>query len=221
MNVHLGRFLEWVYMRVRFNKSAYDKMSKHSRILYWCWWIYFLGVLAFYCFVISPKTMISSLYAKPEMDFTFSLIWYFFVPFIAGGIVFVVLDAYFKRRDRRKLDERIHSLDGKELTGSEFLLSSSIFMNDDFTGVYVLHNTTKGLYYVGQSVHVWKRLSDHLMGRGNADVYADMKYGDKFTIRAIPLVGSGYKNLNDLERDTIKSYDAYEHGYNKTRGNVS
>lgn len=207
-------------MRVRFNKRAYDRMSRHSRILYWCWLFFIIGLCAFYGLAIFPKTLQHSLHSKPEMDFMFTLVWFFFVPLIAGGIVYAVLDAYFKRRDHRILDERIRGLDGRELTAEEFLASRSMLRDDDFTGVYVLHNTTKELYYVGQSVHVWKRLSDHLMGHGNADVYADMKYGDRFTVKVIPLVGSGYKSLNDLERDAIESYDAYERGYNRTSGNA-
>lgn len=228
-------------MRARFDKRAYNKMSKHSRILFWCYLVFLLACLAFYVLAIFPKTQHHSLRSKPEtvsellarqeqtqhhsirskpeIDPMFSMIWYLFVPLGVGSIVCAVLDACLKKKDRQELDNRIRGLDGKELTADEFLASRAILRDDDFTGVYVLHNTTKDLYYVGQSVHVWKRLAGHLMGHGNADVYADKKYGDLFTIKVIPLVGSGYKSLNDLERDTITSYDAYEHGYNRTSGN--
>ena len=51
------------------------------------------------------------------------------------------------------------------------------------------------------------------------DIYADYKYGDEFTIRLIALKGSGFKTLNELERNAIAAYRAYDKGYNKTRGN--
>ena len=91
--------------------------------------------------------------------------------------------------------------------------------NGDFTGIYVIHNKTKDKYYVGQSVRVVGRVGQHLMGRGNGDVYADYKYGDKFEINIVSLRESGYDSLDALERDTIKAYGAYTKGYNRTRGN--
>ena len=89
----------------------------------------------------------------------------------------------------------------------------------NFAGVYILYNRTKNKYYVGQGKQVLSRVNSHFMGRGNGDVYADYKYGDKFTIKMIALKKSGYKSLNALERDMIAAYDAFAHGYNKTRGN--
>ena len=52
------------------------------------------------------------------------------------------------------------------------------------------------------------RVFQHFSGRGNGDVYADWSYGDAFTIRTIALRGSGYRSLDDLERDAIATYDA-------------
>ena len=91
--------------------------------------------------------------------------------------------------------------------------------DNEFAGVYILYNTTKNMYYVGQSKHVMSRIYSHLTGHGNGDVYADYKYGDEFSIKLISLQGSGYSTLNALERDTISAYDSYANGYNKTRGN--
>lgn len=89
----------------------------------------------------------------------------------------------------------------------------------NFPGVYILHNKTKNMYYVGQGKNVLDRVNCHFNGKGNGDVYADYKYGDIFTIRMIGLENSGYDTLNELERNTIMTYDAYRNGYNKTRGN--
>ncbi|MCM2138914.1 GIY-YIG nuclease family protein [Vagococcus fluvialis] len=88
-----------------------------------------------------------------------------------------------------------------------------------YPGIYVIYNFDKELYYVGQSKDVFKRLSNHLEGSGNGDVYADFKYGDNFKVLTVPLENSGFKDLNELERNFIEYYDAYENGYNKTRGN--
>ena len=75
------------------------------------------------------------------------------------------------------------------------------------------------MYYVGQAQKILDRVNNHFTGRGNGDVYADYKYGDRFTIKMISLENSGYSNLNDLERDTIRKYKSVSMGYNKTRGN--
>lgn len=89
----------------------------------------------------------------------------------------------------------------------------------DFAGVYILYNKTRNLYYVGQAQSVLGRINQHLTGHGNGDVYADFKYGDRFTVTAIRLRGSGFGTLNELERHAISVYKAYSRGYNKTRGN--
>ena len=89
----------------------------------------------------------------------------------------------------------------------------------DIVGVYILYNETKKLSYVGQATRLFFRINQHLTGSGNGDVYADYKYGDKFWIRIIPLTKSKYNDLDKLERDTIKMFDSYNHGYNKTHGN--
>ena len=89
----------------------------------------------------------------------------------------------------------------------------------DFSGVYILYNHTKRMYYVGQGKKVFQRVNQHFTGHGNGDVYADYKYGDKFTIKMIKLQKSGFRTLNELERHTIEAYNAFSRGYNKTRGN--
>ncbi|QNN60728.1 GIY-YIG nuclease family protein [Erysipelothrix inopinata] len=87
------------------------------------------------------------------------------------------------------------------------------------TGVYVLFNETKNLVYVGQGKNVLSRVNSHFTGSGNGDVYADYKYGDEFKIKLVSLVSSGYASLNDLERAMINTYNSYERGYNRNRGN--
>lgn len=88
----------------------------------------------------------------------------------------------------------------------------------NFAGVYILHNQTKDQYYVGQAKRILNRVNNHFTGKGNGDVYADYKYGDKWTIRMIALDESPFQTLNELERYAIQAYDAYTKGYNKNRG---
>lgn len=94
-----------------------------------------------------------------------------------------------------------------------------ILTQHDFAGVYILYNHTKNMYYVGQGKKVFQRVNNHFTGHGNGDVYADYKYGDEFTIKMISLENSGFGSLNELERNTITTYNAYAKGYNRTRGN--
>ena len=89
----------------------------------------------------------------------------------------------------------------------------------DIVGVYVIYNETKDLYYVGQAKKLFFRISQHFTGHGNGDVYADYKYGDNFTIKIVKLSDSGYDDLDLLEKDLIKKYNAFTNGYNKTAGN--
>lgn len=89
----------------------------------------------------------------------------------------------------------------------------------DCVGVYIIYNRSRKMYYVGQATRLYFRVNQHFTGHGNGDVYADYKYGDKFTIRLIKLVDSGYEDLDKLEKDMIDKFNAYELGYNKTKGN--
>jgi len=143
---------------------------------------------------------------------------------IAGAVLFAVAKTvHLKRRLKRLADNTA------ELSVTEFFkLRSYSFggkkygfysTNHDFAGVYILVNTTKNLHYVGQGQRVLNRINNHFTGKGNGDVYADYKYGDSFTVKMITLKKSGFKSLNELERQTIKTYDSRRNGYNKTRGN--
>lgn len=89
-----------------------------------------------------------------------------------------------------------------------------------YTGVYVLYNNNKKMYYVGQAKNVAKRIDQHRTGHGgNPDVYFDIRSGDTFFIRTMSLSESAFDNLDDFEKKMISYYDAYRTGYNKTSGN--
>ena len=127
----------------------------------------------------------------------------------------------------KKIREQIDLLfsNSSEITPKElFDLRNKSLKNNTFSqlntdGVYILHNQTKNMYYIGQSIGLLNRVNNHFTGKGNGDVYADYKYGDKFTIKMLSLKNSGYETLNDLERETIEAYSLKFKLYNKTKGN--
>ncbi len=138
---------------------------------------------------------------------------------------------HYRRKQKQHIKRQIRGLANNtlEMTPEEFFSmrnasfggkgSPSFALTMNFAGVYILFNSTKNMYYVGQGKEILNRVNSHFTGKGNGDVYADYKYGDKFTIKMIALNGSGFHTLNDLERNTILTYDAFSSGYNKTRGN--
>ncbi len=91
----------------------------------------------------------------------------------------------------------------------------------DCAGTYVLHNKSDDMHYVGQAHSLHGRIKQHFTGKGNGDVYFDYRIGKAFVIYIYPLTDSGFANLNDQERYYIAKYDAYNRGYNKTRGNMA
>ena len=159
--------------------------------------------------------------AVMTMRKTRRLVGFLFLCFLCNlvaGIFYAVLSSREKRAEVEAGRAKMRALASGhlELPAKEFLAMPA---PQEFTGVYILHNVDKDMYYVGQSVRVPQRVRQHLTGHGNGDVYADYKYGDEFTVRTISLTGSGYLSIDDLDRDMIDAYDAYESGYNGTRGN--
>ena len=136
------------------------------------------------------------------------------------GLAEIAFGIHLKKTDRRTLIRVRGLLKGEGASPREFLSArDALLRNGDFTGIYVIHNATKDMNYVGQSVRVVGRVTQHFTGHGNGDVYADYKYGDDFTINVVSLYESGDESLDALERDAIRAYAAYDCGYNRTRGN--
>lgn len=157
-----------------------------------------------------------------DNDMTLMIIAY--IIFCIGVIIFMLLK---KRRINKQIDALANN--ANEMTPKEFMKMRntsfggrgrpSYALTKDFTGVYILYNKSKNMYYVGQGKQVLNRVNAHFTGKGNGDVYADYKYGDIFSIKMIALNNSGFNSLNELERNTIARYNAFSNGYNKTRGN--
>jgi hypothetical protein len=89
----------------------------------------------------------------------------------------------------------------------------------DKTGVYVLHNITKQICYVGQATSMNRRLHQHFSGEGCEDAYSDWLDGDTFIIEQHPLREDDFDTLNAQEMHYIALHNSYYNGYNKTRGN--
>lgn len=68
--------------------------------------------------------------------------------------------------------------------------------------------------YVGQSINVCQRVHNHFNGKGNGDIYADIKYGKKVYVRIVPC---DKKKMNTLEKDLIGAFNA-TNSYNHTKG---
>lgn len=154
-------------------------------------------------------------------------IWLFCGILILFYIALIALLFIWFFHRRKKVKETIFRLtsEAQKIPAEEFIAMREIregkrrvSNQSDFTGIYIIHNVSKDMYYVGQSKTVLKRISSHFGGSGNGDVYADFKYGDEFTIQAVPLSESGYSSLDALERDAIQTYNAFEYGYNRNRG---
>ena len=93
----------------------------------------------------------------------------------------------------------------------------------DFNGVYVIHDLDFDMYYVGQSVNVIKRLRSHFNGQaskgGADDLNEALISGHNMEIALLRLKNSSFRDLDDMEAYFIDYFDAYYHGYNRTRGN--
>lgn len=150
---------------------------------------------------------------------------------IIGYILLVICVIIFQIFKKLKISKQIDDLANNvsEMTPEEFMKMRnasfggrgrpSYALTRNFAGVYILYNESKNMYYVGQGKQVLNRVNAHFTGKGNGDVYADYKYGDRFSIKMIALENSGFNSLNELERNTIARYKAFSNGYNKTRGN--
>lgn len=90
------------------------------------------------------------------------------------------------------------------LTHDEFLRLWESGHRDRVTGVYILHNTDSGEYFVEQSGKALHAIHDRLTGSGGDDVYRDVLSGDTFTVRVVKLTDSNFDNLDDLEEHITK-----------------
>ena len=161
-----------------------------------------------------------------NMSFLSFILIVFGIPVVLG-IIIGVISSVQKKKHIAKIKEFAN--EAFELSPKEFFAMRNksaggrgkkhISTDEEFTGVYIIHNVTKDMYYVGQSKKILQRVNQHFTGHGNGDVYADYKNGNEFTIKTVSLSNSEYSSLDTLERDLIEAYEAKKNGYNKTKGN--
>lgn len=90
------------------------------------------------------------------------------------------------------------------------------------SGIYLITNTLNGMQYIGQSIDIGQRWSQHKATakniKENADLYQAMReYGIENFICEI-LEECNKDQLNEREIYWIDYYDTFYHGYNMTRG---
>lgn len=157
--------------------------------------------------------IVSLFYALPSsaniygsLSFTFLLIGLFF--FVDG--LLLVITASKQQEKLLRLRQSLLEDDPQIVASAEEFMAQrkALTKQGEITGIYIVHNATKDLYYVGQSAKAIDRAAIQFLGRGNCDVYADYKYGGSFNIRIIPLSGSCYESLNELKRAAIQALEA-------------
>lgn len=143
-------------------------------------------------------------------------IWFAFFSFLALWLV-LFLDGLLLVITASKQQEKLLGIRQSLLENDPQIVASAeefmaqqkaLTQQGEITGIFIVHNATKNLYYVGQSAKAIDRAAIQFLGRGNCDVYADYKYGDSFNVRIIPLSGSGYESLNELKRTAIQAPEA-------------
>lgn len=143
-------------------------------------------------------------------------IWFAFFSFLALWLV-LFLDGLLLVITASKQQEKLLGIRQSLLENDPQIVASAeefmaqqkaLTQQGEITGIFIVHNATKNLYYAGQSAKAIDRAAIQFLGRGNCDVYADYKYGDSFNVRIIPLSGSGYESLNELKRTAIQALEA-------------
>lgn len=137
-------------------------------------------------------------------------------------------------------EKRIKALDNFNVNSSNIKpLERKIVVSEEFTllkfyldkayekivGCYIIHNTEKDKYYVGQSKDVLRRLKQHFKGTTPVnpifiDDYNNSELSDKNDIFEIKIIECATKDeLDRTEKELIEQYDSKNWGYNKTSGN--
>lgn len=139
---------------------------------------------------------------------SFPLIFLGLFLFIDG--LLLVSTASRQQKELLNLCQSLLEEDSQITGGAEEFMSqrNALAQQGEVTGIFIVHNATKNLYYVGQSAKAIDRSALQFLGRGNCDVYADFKYGDAFNVHIVPLSKSGYENHNELKRAAIKALEA-------------
>lgn len=97
---------------------------------------------------------------------------------------------------------------------------------EKIVGCYIIRNTEKDKYYVGQSKDVLRRLKQHFKGTvPNNPIFAEDYYtssiDNKENLFEFKIIKLETKDeLDKTEKELIEKYDAFVSGYNGTHGNT-
>ena len=160
-----------------------------------------------------------------------------FVPFLILMLLLLIsplaIGAIVKKRRNEKIKERVFS--GSFIPAEQFEKDRLVrgFAGNygskysDTSGCYIIlifdRPVTDGDYecyrngYIGQSINVISRVHNHLTGKGNGDVYADMKIGKHVYVK---IITCPVAELNSLEIRLIAAFDR-NRLYNKSKGGGS
>lgn len=150
-------------------------------------------------------------------------------------IYIIILAAFLVRRAQKKakIREKIYTNDF--ISYNEFEknwiinkrrgnISGSGYKYEDGPGCYIIlifdhavDNNDWSNYeeiYIGQSIHVYQRVHNHFSGKGNGDVYTDIRNGKHVYVQFVRC--EDYE-LNATEKSLIHAFDAIN-SYNKTQG---
>lgn len=141
-----------------------------------------------------------------SLSFPFLLFGLFF--FVAG--LLLVITASKQQEKLLGIRQSLLEDDPQIVASAEEFMAQrkALTQQGEITGIFIVHNATKDLYYVGQSAKAIDRAAIQFLGRGNCNVYSDYKYGDSFSVRMVPLSESGYESLNELKRTAIQALEA-------------
>lgn len=160
-------------------------------------------------------------------------VWIPFLAALAACIALLIATLIYQTRKRRKIRESIfdgHFLPEKTFErnwivgGSRGKKGLTGYKYEDGPGCYVIlifnHPVADNDYanyddvYIGQSVNVCKRVHNHFNGKGNGDVYADVRNGKYAYVQFQRCQKS---QMNALEKSLIDAFHATA-SYNNTKG---
>lgn len=102
-------------------------------------------------------------------------------------------------------------------------LTTDLCGSEKVSGIYKITNTETGRSYIGQSVNVQDRLTNHVKGALGISTIADQEIHHEMrknlTLWEFELLGEFPKEkLNEMEKFYIASFKSDEFGYNRTKG---
>lgn len=89
------------------------------------------------------------------------------------------------------------------------------------SGIYAIHNETRGLWYIGSSYNIRQRAKNHKakLERGihsNQALQASYNAGDVLTFSIIRKMGNASTyDVLEAEKQEIRAHDSFVNGYNQ------